>query len=35
MTVEKKKNKLGSYKRLLNYLWPYWKILLVSVVCML
>lgn len=35
MTVEKKKNKLGSYKRLLSYLWPYWKILLVSVVCML
>ncbi len=26
---------IGSYRRLLGYLWPYWKALLVAVVCMI
>lgn len=30
-----KNSKLNSYKRLLSYLWPYWKLLLVSVVFMI
>lgn len=30
-----KSHNLGGYRRLLSYLWPYWKRLLVSVICML
>ena len=31
----KKKSKINSYRRLLTFLWPYWKRLLASVICML
>lgn len=30
-----KQSKFSGYRRLLTYLWPYWKRLLVSVICML
>ena len=33
--MDNKKSKINSYRRLLTYLWPYWKYLLVSVVFML
>lgn len=33
--MDDKKSKINSYKRLLSYLWPYWKVLLISVVFML
>lgn len=32
--ADKNRNKFTSYKRLLSYLWPHWKILLASVLCM-
>lgn len=33
--AENKQSKVDSYRRLLTYLWPHWKILLVSVICMI
>lgn len=33
--MSSKKNKINSYKRLLSYLWPYKKLLILSVVFML
>lgn len=30
--MSSKKNKINSYKRLLSYLWPYKKLLILSVV---
>ncbi len=29
------KSKITSYRRLLEYLWPYWRVLLIAIVCML
>ena len=29
------KIKITSYRRLLEYLWPYWRVLLIAIVCML
>lgn len=35
MNIKVKTSAITGYRRLLGFLWPYWKILLISVVCMI
>lgn len=34
MKIKEKAGAIGGYRRLLQFLWPHWKVLLVAVVCM-
>ena len=35
MNIKVKTSAITGYRRLLGFLWPYWKILLIAVVCMI
>ena len=35
MKIKEKAGAIGGYRRLLQFLWPHWKVLLVAVVCMI
>ncbi len=34
MKIKEKAGAIGGYRRLLQFLWPHWKVLLVAVICM-
>lgn len=34
MKIKEKTDAIGGYRRLLQFLWPHWKVLLVAVICM-
>lgn len=34
MNIKEKASAIGGYRRLLRFLWPHWKVLLVAVICM-
>lgn len=34
MKIKEKTDAIGGYRRLLQFLWPHWKVLLIAVVCM-
>lgn len=35
MNIKEKANAITGYRRLLGFLWPHWKVLLVAVICMI
>lgn len=35
MKIKEKAGAIGGYRRLLQFLWPHWKVLLVAVICMI
>lgn len=35
MNIKEKTSAITGYRRLLGFLWPYWKVLLVAVICMI
>lgn len=35
MNIKVKTSAITGYRRLLGFLWPYWKILLIAVICMI